>query len=105
VKFTVDRTLNQDLRAKGLNDPFPSRSGVTAVNVVDPYTVDMVLKEPNIVMPVFLTFLYILEPKHYMSKSAQETALQPMGTGPWRVTEWQKAGAREIYSPQHAAGG
>jgi peptide/nickel transport system substrate-binding protein len=26
VKFTVDRTLNQDLRSKGLNDPFPSRS-------------------------------------------------------------------------------
>jgi peptide/nickel transport system substrate-binding protein len=90
VKFTVDRTLNQDLRSKGLNDPFPSRSSVTAVNVVDPYTVDMVVKEPNIVMPVFLTFLYILEPKHYASKTPQETALQPIGTGPWRVTEWQK---------------
>jgi peptide/nickel transport system substrate-binding protein len=57
VKFTVDRTMDPDARAKGLNDPFPSRSGVTQVNVVDPYTVDMVLKEPNIVMPVFLTFL------------------------------------------------
>jgi peptide/nickel transport system substrate-binding protein len=90
VKFTVDRTMDPDARAKGLNDPFPSRSGVTQVNVVDPYTVDMVLKEPNIVMPVFLTFLYILEPKHYTAKTFQETALQPMGTGPWRVTEWQK---------------
>jgi peptide/nickel transport system substrate-binding protein len=90
VKFTVDRTMNEGLRAKGLNDPFPSRSSVTAVNVVDPYTVDMVLKEPNIVMPVFLTFLYILEPKYYTAKAAQETALAPMGTGPWRVTEWQK---------------
>jgi peptide/nickel transport system substrate-binding protein len=90
VKFTVERTMNEDLRAKGLNDPFPSRSSVTAVNVVDPYTVDMVLKEPNIVMPVFLTFLYILEPKYYAAKTAQETALAPMGTGPWRVTEWQK---------------
>src|ERR1051326_7612690 len=90
VKFTVDRTMDADLRARGLNDPFPSRSSVTKVNVIDPYTVDMVLKEPNIVMPVFLTFLYILEPKYYTSKSIQETALQPMGTGPWRVTEWQK---------------
>jgi peptide/nickel transport system substrate-binding protein len=90
VKFTVDRTMDADLRAKGLNDPFPSRSSVTKVNVIDPYTLDMVLKEPNIVMPVFLTFLYILEPKFYTSKSIQETALQPMGTGPWRVTEWQK---------------
>ena len=90
VKFTVERTMNADLRAKGLNDPFPSRSGVTAVNVVDPYTVDMVLKEPNIVMPVFLTFLYILEPKYYSAKAPQETAVAPVGTGAWRVTEWQK---------------
>ena len=90
VKFTVERTMDADLRSKGLNDPFPSRSGVTKVNVVDPFTVDMVLKEPNIVMPVFLTFMYILEPKHYTSKSPQDTALQPMGTGPWRVSEWQK---------------
>jgi peptide/nickel transport system substrate-binding protein len=90
VKFTIDRTMDPDLRSKGLNDPFPSRSGITRVNVVDPFTVDLVLKEPNIVLPVFLTFLYILEPKHYGTRSPQETALQPMGTGPWRVTEWQK---------------
>ncbi len=90
VKFTVERTMNADLRSKGLNDPFPSRSGITKANVVDPYTVDMVLKEPNIVLPVFLTFLYILEPKYYAAKSPQETALAPMGTGPWRVTEWVK---------------
>ncbi|HEX2987153.1 MAG TPA: ABC transporter substrate-binding protein, partial [Chloroflexota bacterium] len=87
VKFTIDRTLNADLRSKGLNDPFPSRSGVTKVNVIDPYTVELVLKEPNIILPVFLTFLYILEPKYYSSKSLQETALRPMGTGPWRVTD------------------
>src|SRR5436309_2667654 len=46
VKFTVDRTMNQDLRTKGLNDPFPSRSGVTAANVIDPYTVDIVIQQP-----------------------------------------------------------
>lgn len=90
VKFTVDRTMDADLRAKGLNDPFPSRSGITKVSVIDAYTVDMLLKEPNIVMPVFLTFLYILEPKYYAAKSAQETSVSPIGTGPWRVTEWQK---------------
>jgi peptide/nickel transport system substrate-binding protein len=90
VKFTIERTMNEDLRKQGLNDPFPSRSGITRVNVVDPGTVDLVLKEPNIVLPVFLTFLYILEPKYYASKSPQETALAPMGTGPWQVTEWVK---------------
>jgi peptide/nickel transport system substrate-binding protein len=90
VKFTIERTMNADLRGKGLNDPFPSRSGITRVNVVDPATIELVLDKPNIILPVFLTFLYILEPKHYTSKSPQETALQPIGTGPWRVTEWIK---------------
>lgn len=90
VKFTIERTMNADLRSKGLNDPFPSRSGITKVNVVDPYTVDMVLKQPNIILPVFLTFLYILEPKYYSAKTPQETALAPIGTGPYQVTEWVK---------------
>jgi peptide/nickel transport system substrate-binding protein len=90
VKFTIERTMNEDLRKQGLNDPFPSRSGITRVNVVDPSTVDLVLKEPNIVLPVFLTFLYMLEPKYYAAKSPQETALAPIGTGPWQVTEWIK---------------
>src|SRR5439155_18843788 len=33
---------------------------------------------------------YILEPKYYGSKTLQETSLRPMGTGPWRVTDWVK---------------
>jgi peptide/nickel transport system substrate-binding protein len=105
VKFTIERTMNQDLRSKGLNDPFPSRSGVTKVNVSDPYTVDLVLSKPNIILPVFMTFLYILEPKHYSSKPAQETALQPVGTGPWRVTEWVKGDHLTLQSfPDHWRG-
>ncbi|MGI8687843.1 MAG: ABC transporter substrate-binding protein [Thermomicrobiales bacterium] len=90
VKFTIDRTMDAALRAKGLNDPFPDRSGITKVNVIDPFTVDMVLKEPNIVLPVFLTFLYMLEPKYYTATPIQQTALKPIGTGPWQVTEWVK---------------
>ncbi len=89
VKFTVDRTMNDDLRGQGLNDPFPDRSGVVAVNVIDDYTVEMVLAAPNVVLPVFLTFLYILEPTHY-SQPIEVTSIQPVGTGPYRITEWVK---------------
>jgi peptide/nickel transport system substrate-binding protein len=90
VKFTVERTLNESLRAKGLNDPFPSRSGIKKITVVDPYTVDMELKEPNVVLPVFLTFLYMLEPKYYGSAPITETSIKPIGTGPFKITEWVK---------------
>jgi peptide/nickel transport system substrate-binding protein len=90
VKFTVDRTLDPKMRAQGLNDPFPSRSGVAQVNIVDARTVDIVLHEPNVIFPVFLSFLYILEPRYYASTPPPRTAVAPVGTGPWIVTEWVK---------------
>jgi peptide/nickel transport system substrate-binding protein len=90
VKFTIERTMDPDMRAQGVNDPFPGRSGIDHVTVVDPYTVDLVLSAPNILLPVFLTFLYILEPTYYTETSIQETTLRPVGTGAWRVAEWVK---------------
>jgi len=90
VKFTVERTLDPKLRAQGLNDPFPSRSGVVRVNVQNATTVDLVLKDPNVITPVFLTFLYILEPHYYSATPPTQTAVAPVGTGPWAVREWVK---------------
>ncbi|HYM68121.1 MAG TPA: ABC transporter substrate-binding protein, partial [bacterium] len=90
VKFTVERTLDPKLRAQGLNDPFPSRSGVARVAVQSATTVDIVLKSPNVILPVFLTFLYILEPRYYSATPPQRTAVAPVGTGAWQVREWVK---------------
>jgi peptide/nickel transport system substrate-binding protein len=90
VKFTIDRTMNADLRRQGLNDPFPARSGVTQVKVVNASTVDVVLARPNIILPVFMSFLYMMEPEYYSSKPPRETSVAPMGTGPWKVDEWIK---------------
>lgn len=90
VKFTVERTMDANLRGQGLNDPFPSRSGIQKAVIQDPYTIDLVLKEPNVIMPIFLGFLYMLEPKYYSSTPIAETALKPVGTGPFRITEWVK---------------
>lgn len=90
VKFTIDRTMDPTLRRQGLNDPFPARSGVTQVRIVNTSTVDIVLAKPNIIFPVFAYFLYILEPNYYSTKSPRETAVAPVGTGPWKVDEWVK---------------
>jgi peptide/nickel transport system substrate-binding protein len=90
VKFTIERTMDANLRRQGLNDPFPARSGVTQVRAVNNSTVEVVLAKPNIIFPVFMYFLYILEPSHYSSKSPRETAVAPVGTGPWKVDEWVK---------------
>src|ERR671938_682522 len=47
VKFSYDRALNKDNRAKGLSDPVPTLQGVSQVNVVDPLTVDVVTAQPS----------------------------------------------------------
>jgi peptide/nickel transport system substrate-binding protein len=91
VKFTIDRTMNEDLRKQGLNDPFPSRSGIQKAEVKDANTIDLVLKQPNVILPIFLGFLYILEPKYYTATAIKDTALKPIGTGPYKVTEWVKS--------------
>jgi ABC-type transport system substrate-binding protein len=85
VKFTVERTLDPKLRAQGLNDPFPSRSGIVRVNVQNATTVDLVLKAPNVITPVFLTFLYILEPSYYASTPPERTAVRTLANPFLRV--------------------
>ena len=90
VKFTIDRMLNQDLRKQGLNDPFPGRVGLDRAEIVDDYTVNLVVKKPTILFPVYLTFVTILAPDYYTKNTPQQTAIKPMGSGPYMFKEWIK---------------
>jgi peptide/nickel transport system substrate-binding protein len=90
VKFTIDRMGDENLRKQGLNDPFPARAGLDHVKIIDDYTVDIVLKKPNIMFPLFLQFVHVLEPNYYSTHTVQETAIKPMGSGPWIFKEWIK---------------
>jgi peptide/nickel transport system substrate-binding protein len=90
VEFTFNRMLDPQLRAQKLTDAFPSRVGLASVKAVGPYAVEMKLKAPNITFDPFLTFEPILAPGYYSSKSLQETAIAPMGSGPWKFVEWVK---------------
>jgi peptide/nickel transport system substrate-binding protein len=90
AKYTFDRMSDANLRKQGLNDPFPKRVGLDHVKLIDDYTIDVVLKKPNIIFPLFLAFVQILEPGYYSSHTPQETAIKPMGSGPWMFKEWIK---------------
>ncbi|MBV9537720.1 MAG: ABC transporter substrate-binding protein [Acidisphaera sp.] len=88
VKFTFTRLLGPE-GAKG-----PQQSNYTAigsVEIADPYTVDLVLKQPD---PVLLTKLAgyggaIVPPKYVAQVGAEEFARHPIGTGPFKVTDYQ----------------
>ena len=90
VKYTFDRVGDQALRKQGLDDPYYGRVGFDHLTIVDNYTVNFVLKEPSIVFPVYTTFNPILAPGYYSSHTPAETAIQPMGSGPWMFDEWVK---------------
>lgn len=88
VKFTLTRLLGPE-GAKG-----PQQSNYTSigsVEVIDPYTVDIVLKRPD---PVMITKLagygaMIVPPKYVTEKGSAAFGQHPVGTGPFRVTDYQ----------------
>lgn len=90
VKFTFDRIGNENLRKQGLNDPYYTRVGFDHIDIVDDYTVNFVLKKPTILFLVYTTFNPILAPQYYSTHTPQETAIKPMGSGPWILKEWVK---------------
>ncbi|HSH47392.1 MAG TPA: ABC transporter substrate-binding protein [Halomonas sp.] len=87
VKFTFDRLLGEE-GAQG-----PQRSNYTAienVEVIDDYTVDFHLSEPD---PVLLTKLagygaMIVPPEYITEYGDDHFNTHPMGTGPFKVVEY-----------------
>lgn len=78
------------LREQGLNDPYYTRVGFDHCDIVDDYTVNLVVKEPTVLFPVYTTFVKILAPGYYSEHTPGETAIAPMGSGPWMFQEWVK---------------
>ena len=88
VKFSIDRLLGPEGK-KG-----PQQSNYTAiggVEVKDKTTVDLVLNKPD---PVMLTKLagygaMMVPPKYVTEKGAAGFATAPIGTGPFRMVDYQ----------------
>src|ERR1035437_698790 len=88
VKFTFDRMLGEEGK-KG-----PQQSNYTSIEkvvVVNPSTVEFVLKSPD---PVLLTKLagygaMIVPPKYIKEKGSQFFGMNPVGTGPFKFVEYK----------------
>jgi peptide/nickel transport system substrate-binding protein len=87
VKFTFDRLLG----AEGRKGPQQSNyNAIDHVEVVDPGTVDFVMKQPD---PVLLTKLagygaMIVPPKYIQEKGDDYFNTHPVGTGPFRFVSY-----------------
>jgi peptide/nickel transport system substrate-binding protein len=92
VKFSVERILNPDQKS-------PSRGQnllVERVEIVDPYTVNIITKKPmpmlreRVTSPGYTGTIPMVPPRYVREKGDQHFAAHPVGTGAFRVTRWVK---------------
>src|SRR2546430_7210063 len=88
VKYTLDRAINPDTKAT-----ISSEVGTIAkTDILDPFTVNVVTKNPDLLLPNRMGELYglMLSPKHTEAVGKEGIATKPNGTGPFKLTEWAK---------------
>ena len=104
VRFTFDRLLGEE---GGKGPQQANYTSIDHVEVVDDATVDLVLKEPD---PVLLTKLagygaMIVPPKYYAEVGDEAFNAKPIGTGPFKVTEYTpKVGIKLEANPTYWGG-
>lgn len=85
VKFTIERALNP----KNKSSQASFYSVIKDVRVVDAHTVDIDTDGPQATLPVRLT-LFPMVPKKYLTRVGDKAfAAHPIGTGPYRVQDYQ----------------
>jgi peptide/nickel transport system substrate-binding protein len=94
VKFSIERQINPEHPFNKLGKyPFANFffGNIKAVEVVDPLTVEFVLKEPRASFLAVLTAgaASIVSPTA-VKKYGQDYALTPVGTGPFKYAAWER---------------
>jgi peptide/nickel transport system substrate-binding protein len=88
VKFTLDRAINPETKATIGSE----LSTIASTEIVDPYTVNVITKGPDYLLPVRLGELFglMLSPKHTAAVGKEAIATKPNGTGPFKLVAWTK---------------
>jgi peptide/nickel transport system substrate-binding protein len=88
VKFTFDRMVDPKILEAGGKNSFPSRVGLVSTEVVDEYTLDIHTEEPNNLVPLRLYVVYLLDPEYYQTADLTDAAINPAGSGPYKLAEF-----------------
>jgi peptide/nickel transport system substrate-binding protein len=91
VKFSIERMLNPKQGAPGRT----SIATIDHVDVVDPYTVNVITKAPFPLLAVRMSpghcgTVGIVPPKYLAQVGDAGFAVKPVGTGPYKFVEWVK---------------
>ena len=65
-----------------------ARVGVVAAKARDSYTVEITTARPNAILPIHLDFVRIPAPQHFADLGPADFALDPIGTGAFKVETW-----------------
>jgi len=85
VEFAMKRRLDEKLGS-------PHRKtflDIAEIKVVDDYTIDFICKNPFPTLPAYMPVFYITEPGYYTEHPKEFLALNPMGSGPFRLEEYK----------------
>jgi len=91
-KFNADDVVFSFNRVKNWNKSgFKGKvSAIDSVEKIDEYTVKFVTKKPYPVFLRKLTYVNILDKETLEGKNDQWIGLNPIGTGPYKLTSWSK---------------
>lgn len=87
VKFTLDR-----VKVPGATQVSSGFTTIEEVKVPDPYTVHIVTKRPDPLLPARLAAwgAQMLPPGHVKEAGKEGLALKAIGTGPYKLAQWRK---------------
>lgn len=86
VKFTIDRILDPEAKSPTIS----YIRTIKSVEVVDPLTVRISTNGPDPLLPTRMSRYpaYVVPPKYIQEVGREEFARKPVGTGPYKMTEF-----------------
>ena len=98
VRFSNGQYFNSETVRSNLSFVFEERSAaysvvqqlahISHIEILDSHTIDIFSSRPNPFMPQLMSIFYIVEPEQWKELGSSGFAHEPVGTGPFRVTNW-----------------
>jgi peptide/nickel transport system substrate-binding protein len=92
VKFSIDRITGN------AKSPIQEVRSIREVKIVNPYTVDIVTRSPDPLIPDKLALFggMMVPPRYIREKGDAYFANHPVGTGPYSVASWQRGSTMKL---------